>query len=221
MPVFNQVHKSMLLPGVKFNDPVLDYHDVEQTRQKAERSGRSHGGVQLSQNGDRSDGRRINYAARDNGNSGYDNRNGGGYGGGGHGFGANGGYGRNGPPAAADPYAGQAAAAFQNLPPHLAAQAAQHGYAPPPGAGPPRGYPPQQPQYGYPSAQHGYGGGGGRGGGGGGAGGGGGYGGGRGGYDNRGRGGYGYDNRSGGGYNSGSGYQGYQGGGGRGNGRRY
>lgn len=209
MPVIGQVHKSMLLPGVKFNAPVLDYQDVEQTRQKAERSGRSHGGVQLSHNGDRSDGRRINYAARDNGNSGYDNRNGGGYGGG-NGYGANGGYGRNGPPAP-DPYASQAAAAFQNLPPHLAAQAAQHGYAPPPGAGPPRGYAPPQPQYGCPPAQNGYGGG--RGGGGGG------YGGGRGGYDNRGRGGHGYDNRSGG-YNSGDGYQGYQGGG-RGNGRRY
>ncbi|KAI5359272.1 putative Zinc finger, CCHC-type, 5-3 exonuclease, 5'-3' exoribonuclease, xrn1, helical [Septoria linicola] len=205
MPVFSQVHKSMLLPGVKFNDPVLDYQDVEQTRQKAERSGRSHGGVQLSQHGDRSDGRQINYSARDNG---HDNRNGGGRGGyGGNGYGANGGYGRNGPPAqAADPYANQAAAAFQNLPPHLAAQAAQHGFAPPPGAGPPRaggGYHQQQQGYGYPPAQHGYGGG--RGG----------YGGGRGGYDNRGRGGgYGYDNRQGGYNNGGGGYQG-RGGGGR------
>lgn len=217
MPVFSQIHKSMLLPGVKFNDPVLDYQDVEQTRQKAQRSGRSFGGVRLSQNGDRSDGRRINYSARDNGNhgsNGYDDRNGGGgrggYGGG-NGYGANGGYGRNGPPAAADPYAGQAAAAFQNLPPHLAAQAAQHGYAPPPGAGPPRGgsYPSQ---YGYPPAQNGY------------SGPRGGYGGQGGGHDGRGRGGYGqqggYHSR-GGGYGSGgySGGGGYQGGGG--GGRRY
>ena len=61
------VHKSMLLPGVQFPTPVLDYNDVQKTREQASKTGRNHGGVQLSQNGDRSDGRRINYAARDNG----------------------------------------------------------------------------------------------------------------------------------------------------------
>jgi len=64
MPVYNQLHKSMLLPGIKFPEPVLDFHDVQATREKANKSGRKHGGVQLSQNGDRSDGQRINYGVR-------------------------------------------------------------------------------------------------------------------------------------------------------------
>jgi 5'-3' exoribonuclease 2 len=205
MPVLNSVHKSMLLPGVMFKDPVLNYNDVEETRRKSERSGRSFGGVQLSQNGDRSDGRRINYGAREN-----DNRNGG------NGYGPNGGYGR-GPPTN-DAFANKAADAFSNLPPHLAAQAAQHGFAPPPGGGPPgfpshghppmppQGYPPRgppQPQTGYNGGRGGYGGGGQRGG-----------------HDPRG----GYSGR--GGYNSRGGYDnrgGYGGGGygGGGRGRRY
>ena len=89
MPVLTSLHKSMLLPGVKFNEPALNFHDVEKAREQANRTGRSFGGVQLSQNGDRSDGRRINYAARDNGgyNGGYQ---------GNHGYGANGGYGNGG-----------------------------------------------------------------------------------------------------------------------------
>lgn len=69
MPVLTTLHKSMLLPGVNFPTPVLDFHDVQATQEKASRTGRKHGGVQLSQNGDRSDGRRINYAARDGGNN--------------------------------------------------------------------------------------------------------------------------------------------------------
>ncbi|KAH9825972.1 5'-3' exoribonuclease 2 [Teratosphaeria destructans] len=131
------VHKSMLLPGVKFAEPVLDYQDVNATRIKAQKSGRSFGGVRLTQNGDRSDGQRINYAARPN-DRGHQN---GGYGGN-NGFGSNGGYG-NGYPGVPS--------AFANLPPHLAQQAAAHGFPvpfqgmPPAPRGPthapaPRGY---------------------------------------------------------------------------------
>lgn len=212
MPVLSSVHKSMLLPGVVFNEPTLDYHDVETTRNRAQKTGRSHGGVQLSQNGGRSDGRRIDYATRDNG--GYNDTRNGGHG---NGYGANGGYGRGG-----DSFSSRAADAFAHLPPHLAAQAAQHGFPPPqaggrppfPQPGPPTGYPPPMPPQGYPPAQYGqqrgppppqhygYGQ---RGGYGGGGGGGGGYGNGsyqRGGYG----GGGGYDNR---------GHQGSYGGGGR------
>jgi 5'-3' exoribonuclease 2 len=139
MPVLTSLHKSMLLPGVKFNEPALNFHDVEKAREQANRTGRSFGGVQLSQNGDRSDSRRINYAARDNGgyNGGYQ---------GNHGYGANGGYGNGGgyDRGSRDSYAGQAAQAFANLPPHLAQQAAAHGF----GNGPPP-MPPQQ--HGYPN----------------------------------------------------------------------
>lgn len=237
MPVLSSLHKSMLLPGVKFNTPVLDYHDIEATRSRAEKSGRSYGGVQLSQHGDRSDGQRINFAARDNTDSYRPN---GGYGG--NGYGANGGYGRG------DVFSSRAADAFANLPPHLAQQAAQHGFAPPGGAGgyppppqgrppPPQGYPPQRddryrpPPQGQPH-QNGYGSRGGYGGGG--------YGGNRGGYggDNyRGNGGYGGNSYGGsyggnnyggsyggnrGGYGGSNGYQGGRGGGGAGRGgRRY
>ena len=196
MPSISGIHKSMLLPGVKFSDPVLDYNDVQTTRNMAAKSGRSHGGVQLSSNGDRSDGRRINYAARDGGGQG-------GYAGN-NGYGPNGGYGRG----------AQPVSAFSNLPPHLAQQAAAHGFpAPgmpppmpqgmppmpsgfPPGHGqgqrgpPPPRPPPQQGYGGYDNRNGGYGG-----------------------YD-RGYGGGGYDNRRGG-YGGGGGYQGGRGGGGR------
>lgn len=147
MPVLNSLHKSMLLPGVKFDEPALDFQDVQRAREQANRTGRAHGGVQLSHNGDRSDGRRINYAARDNGgyNGGYQ---------GNHGYGPNGGYGsgggydhrshhNNGPPPPQNAYMGQAAHAFANLPPHLAQQAAMHGFAPPGQMPPQQGYPPQ------------------------------------------------------------------------------
>ena len=213
MPVVGGLHKSMLLPGVRFAEPVLDYNDVQMTRERANKSGRSHGGVQLSHNGDRSDGRRINYGARENGGG-----NRGGHAG--NGYGAKGGYGA-GPGQGG--YQGQAANAFASLPPHLAQQAAAHGFPPPPAmlAGYPPSIPPQQQQVGYgggysnrpPPAQGGYG-----------------YENRNGGYDNRngGYGGYdrnggygGYDNRNGG-YGGGSGGGGgYQGGRGGGGGRRY
>lgn len=207
MPVIPGIHKSMLLPGVQFAEPQLDYQDVQQTRDMARKSGRSFGGVQLSQNGDRSDGRRINYSARD-GDRGYPNGNGHGNG---NGYGANGGYG-------SAPYGGQAAQAYAQLPPHLAQQAAAHGFPPPP-----TGYPPQQAP---PQHQGGYGGYGGQ-------------------QQQHGGSGYGYggqnqsggyqrdgyqrDQRGGGGYNGRGGYGGGAGGyggsngyqGGRGGGRRY
>ncbi|KAK5174920.1 5'-3' exoribonuclease 2 [Saxophila tyrrhenica] len=140
MPPISGIHKSMLMPGVKFSEPVLDYNDVQMTRERANRSGRSHGGVQLSQNGDRSDGRRMNFSARDNGgyNGGYS---------GNHGYGANGGYG-SGPSSngygANNQFSNQAANAFAGLPPHLAQQAAAHGFPPPP-QGMPAGMPPLPP----------------------------------------------------------------------------
>ena len=213
MPSVGGVHKSMLLPGVKFGTPTLDFHDVQKAREQANRTGRSHGGVQLSQNGDRSDGRRINYAAREDGhgNGGYA---------GNHGYGPNGGYGSGAPPSGPpNAFAGQAAQVLANLPPHLAQQAAAHGFPPPPG--PPQGYPPGPPQHqGYggpppPQQRGGYGGYGNRG-----VGYGGGYerDGGYGRYD-----GGGYDDRSSdyrGSYGGGSGYQGGRGGGGGGR-RRY
>jgi 5'-3' exoribonuclease 2 len=195
MPSTGGVHKSMLLPGVQFSEPMLDYNDIQMTRDRANRTGRGHGGVQLSHNGDRSDGRRINYAARGNQGNGYGGQNG------------HGGHNNN--------FANQAANAFANLPPHLAQQAAAHGFAPPGGMHPPpfaqpmpQGLPPRPGYGGYgpPPPQNGYGGG---------------YGGQQdrrngGGYDNRGYGGYG-----GGGYDRGGYNGGYQGGNRGGGGRRY
>jgi 5'-3' exoribonuclease 2 len=213
MPENRGVHKSMLLPGIVFNPSALDYDDVQATRNRANKSGRSHGGVALTQNGGRSDGQRMNYGARDNGPP--HNQNGGGYNAQNHGYGQKGGYG--GPPPQRDN--------FSALPPGLAAQAAAHGVQQglPPGfqQGPPRG----GGYYGGSYEQRGGRGGGGRGGGGGG------YGGyqdqrggynqgyGRGGYGQGGNG-YGGNSYGGGGY-SGGGYGGNNGRGGQGGGRRY
>ena len=186
MPEIKGIHKSMLLPGIVFGQPVLDYDDVQATRDRANKTGRSHGGVQLSQNGDRSDGRRINYAARDNGN-GYNSGGRGGYAGN-NGYGANGGYG-SGP-------GSRQQDTFSNLPPGLAAQAAAHGF--PPGMPPPM---PARGGYGgydgWSRGRGGYGGGG------------------RGGYgqgNGYGGGGYGGNGYGGGGYGSGGGYGGGRGG---------
>ncbi|KAK3117253.1 5'-3' exoribonuclease 2 [Teratosphaeriaceae sp. CCFEE 6253] len=220
MPAVPGVHKSMLLPGITFAEPVLDFQDVQTTRQNAEKSGRSHGGVQLSRNGGRSDGQRMNFAAREQQNGG-----GGGYQGN-NGYGANGGYGSsNGHGGGGGGYGGQAAQAFAQLPPHLAQQAAAHGFAaPPPGMPPmpmgmPPGYPPQPQQQqqqrgGYSGGGGGYGGNGYQGGGGGGGGGG------YRGQSNGGGGGGGYGGHGNGGYQGGSG-GGRNGGGGGGGGRRY
>ncbi|TKA70638.1 hypothetical protein B0A55_05742 [Friedmanniomyces simplex] len=220
MPVIPGIHKSMLLPGVQFAEPVLDYNDVRITRENAGKSGRQYGGVQLSRDGGRSDGQRVNYAARGGGQEsgarygggggGRGQHNGGGGGGwqGNNGYGANGGYGSgsgSGHHAGSGGYGGQAAQAFTQLPPHLAQQAAAHGF-PPPGMPPmpPAGYaPPQQPP-----PQQRNGGGGGYGGQQGGYGGGGGYGGQQGGY-------------GGGGNGNGNGWQGGRNGGDGGGRRRY
>lgn len=67
MPTIPGLHKSMLLPGINFPEPVLNYQDVQSTREMAAKAGRAHGGVQLSMNGGRSDGQRINYSQNDNG----------------------------------------------------------------------------------------------------------------------------------------------------------
>jgi 5'-3' exoribonuclease 2 len=221
MPEVRGVHKSMLLPGIVFNPSALDYDDVQATRNRANKTGRSHGGVALTQNGGRSDGQRMNFAARDNGPP--HNGGGGGYNAHNNGYGANGGYG--GPPPQQQQ---QQRDNFSALPPGLAAQAAMHGVqqGPPPGfqqhGGPPRGgyggydrggrgggydsRPRQDQRGGY--GQGGYG----RGGGGYGQQGGNGYG---------QQGGNGYGQQDGNGYGNGGGYSGGGYGGGRGGGRRY
>ncbi|KAK0871133.1 5'-3' exoribonuclease 2 [Friedmanniomyces endolithicus] len=215
MPVITGLHKSMLLPGLKFAEPVLDYNDVRITRENAGKSGRQHGGVQLSRDGGRSDGQRMHFGAREQekggrqggGGRGQHNGNGGGGWQGNNGYGANGGYG-SGPGSGG--YGSQAAQAFGQLPPHLAQQAAAHGFAPPPGMPPmpPNGYQPPPPQH--------NGGGGGYGGG---------YGGQQGGYGGQ-QGGYGgqqggYGGQQGGYGGSGNGYQGGRNGGSGGERRRY
>ncbi|KAJ9667595.1 5'-3' exoribonuclease 2 [Coniosporium apollinis] len=50
MPKSTHIHKSMLLPGVKFPPPALDRSDIEGTRARASRSGRSYGGAQFNNN---------------------------------------------------------------------------------------------------------------------------------------------------------------------------
>lgn len=142
MPVVNGLHKSQLLAGVKFAAPVLDYNDVEATRRRADKTGRGHGGVQLTENGGRSDGRGMNFAARPPPqNGGYQGNNG---------YGANGGYGQQGgfnvPP--------QIAQRFPPPPPGM-------GYPPPVPAQAYGGYPAEHNNYGgYPAQQNGgYGGG--------------------------------------------------------------
>lgn len=47
MPRSNHIHKSMLLRGVKLLPPALDRADIEATKGKANRSGRSFGGAPL------------------------------------------------------------------------------------------------------------------------------------------------------------------------------
>jgi 5'-3' exoribonuclease 2 len=169
MPPANHVHKSMLLPGLIPPKPVLDYNDIESTRQKSQKSGRQFGGAPLYEQGGR--GGRVDYSGG-GGRGGYDNNNNGGsynngYSRGGRG-GGGGGY-NNGPPRndgygrgnGSGGYGGPPPppGGFQNLPPGLAAQAAAHfgrnggGGLPPP---PPPGWmpgmaapPPQYNQGGY------------------------------------------------------------------------
>lgn len=51
MPKSKHLHKSMLLRGVTFATPALTPSEIEETKGKAARSGRSHGGVPLRGNG--------------------------------------------------------------------------------------------------------------------------------------------------------------------------
>src|SRR5690242_7527071 len=51
MPKSKHIHKSMLLRGVKFNAPALNASDIEITKGRAAKSGRSHGGVPLQGDG--------------------------------------------------------------------------------------------------------------------------------------------------------------------------
>ena len=64
MPRSAHIHKSMLLRGVEIKPPALDRNDIEATKGRANRSGRSYGGAPLR--GDYSNGRgrgsQINYA---------------------------------------------------------------------------------------------------------------------------------------------------------------
>lgn len=55
MPRSTHIHKSMLLRGVEFGSPALDRGDIEATKGRANRSGRSYGGAPLR--GDHSNGR--------------------------------------------------------------------------------------------------------------------------------------------------------------------
>lgn len=135
MPTSNHIHKSMLLPGLIPPRPVLDYGDIESTRNRSQKTGRGYGGVPFDNQNGR--GGRFNYGNDDRRNGGgYQNdRNGhGGNGYGGNGYGGqNGGYDRRGPPHSGGQYGAPQAQQTQfSLPPHLAAQAAQHGF---PGAG--------------------------------------------------------------------------------------
>ena len=51
MPKSTHIHKSMLIRGVKFLPPKLNHEDIESTRERAAKTGRSHGGVGLKGNG--------------------------------------------------------------------------------------------------------------------------------------------------------------------------
>lgn len=128
MPVSNHIHKSMLLPGLVPPNPVLDYGDIEGTRSRAQNSGRSYGGVPFGNNRGGRGGRGGGFSyGSDRGNGGnYNDRNGGRYNNDRYG-GQNGYDNGRGPPS--NQYGGGAPPQF-NLPPHLAAQAAQHGFNP-------------------------------------------------------------------------------------------
>lgn len=51
MPPSNHIHKSMLLRGVKFPEKALNRADIEATKGRAARSGRTYGGAPLRSNG--------------------------------------------------------------------------------------------------------------------------------------------------------------------------
>ncbi|KAE8153890.1 exoribonuclease 2 [Aspergillus avenaceus] len=61
IPKSSNIHKSMLLRGVKFNPPALDNGDIQAIKSKAQHSGRSFGGAPFRNGNGR--GGRINYAS--------------------------------------------------------------------------------------------------------------------------------------------------------------
>ncbi|MCJ1477372.1 5'-3' exoribonuclease 2 [Lambiella insularis] len=64
MPRSKYLHKSMLLRGVKLNAPMLDRADIEATKARANRSGRSYGGALLrGGNGHDRERGNVNYAS--------------------------------------------------------------------------------------------------------------------------------------------------------------
>ncbi|KAL4879351.1 XRN 5'-3' exonuclease N-terminus-domain-containing protein [Aspergillus karnatakaensis] len=71
IPKSTHTHKSMLLRGVKFNQPALDQADIQATKSRAQHSGRSYGGAPFR--GGR--GGRMNYAS-DRNNYGNDRNQG-------------------------------------------------------------------------------------------------------------------------------------------------
>ena len=112
-PPSNNIHKSMLLRGVKLPEPTLDAGDLDDTRNRAGRTGRGFGGAPLRDGGRRNG----------NGYSGYGNGNG---------------YSNQGPPINyANPFAAHLNPSFDPSmlnrapppPPHVAAA---NGWAPPP-----------------------------------------------------------------------------------------
>jgi 5'-3' exoribonuclease 2 len=126
MPKSKHVHKSMLLRGVIFNPPALNASDIEQTKSKAAKSGRSHGGVPLK--GDGRGRNSFNYAGGNQSNQHQ-------------------GYGQNN----RQSYGSQNKNGYNNAPYYPPPPPGSGGWAPPPpgmgafGSGPP----PPPPGYGY------------------------------------------------------------------------
>ncbi|EHK97694.1 putative 5'-3' exoribonuclease 2 [Glarea lozoyensis 74030] len=131
MPKSKHVHKSMLLRGVQFKPPALNASDIEQTKSKAAKSGRSHGGVPLK--GDGRGRNSFNYAGGNQSNH------------------HQGGYGQNNRPANNSYNNGYSNTPYYPPPPPGS------GWAPPApgmggfGSGPP---PPPPPGYGYNGPAH-------------------------------------------------------------------
>ncbi|KAK1146549.1 5'-3' exoribonuclease 2 [Aspergillus melleus] len=68
IPKSSHIHKSMLLRGVKFPEPALDYGDIMAVKNKAQNSGRSFGGAPFRGGGGRGGrGGHINYASHSQG----------------------------------------------------------------------------------------------------------------------------------------------------------
>ncbi len=83
MPRSTHIHKSMLLRGVKLPARALDQTDIEMTKGRAARSGRSHGGAPLQGGGGQRDRDGFNYATSNSysrppnqGRQSYSNQNG-------------------------------------------------------------------------------------------------------------------------------------------------